>query len=182
MGENEKSWNVVATSRRTWEKELIGELKGFGDFRGSGFGDVILGSVEEMRAFLEALRVRWTEKLFLQMILSSVVPIQTVFRFTKDTLLTGIMERVNPLVERMGAGSFCVRMKRRGHKRELSGFETERAVGEYVYDRLAAQGKSFRVDFSSPDYVIAIETLHDQCGVGLIDREWMERFPFVRIR
>ncbi len=182
MDANGKNWNVIVTSSRTWEKELIEELKDLGDFRGSGFGDVILGSVEETGAFLEALLGRWAEKLFLQMILSSLIPVSPVFRFTSDRLLADLEERMNPFIEIMSGGSFCVRVKRRGNKRSLSSFDLERALGEYVYDTLAERGRTFRVDFSSPDYLIAVETVRDQCGVGFIDRELRERYPFVKMR
>jgi len=182
MSANGKSWNIIATSRKTWENKLIEELRELGDFRRSGFDCVILGSVDGMEAFLEALHVRWKESFFLQMILSSVVPILTVFYFTRETLLAELKEKVNPLIERMARGSFCVRMKRRGYKGELSSFEMERALGDYIYETLAAQRKVFRVDFSSPDYIIAIETVNNQCGLGIIEKELRERYPFVRIR
>ncbi len=103
-------------------------------------------------------------------------------RFQPETLEGLLKEAVAPLLARMSAGSFCVRLERRGLAGKLPSADIERAVADHAYALAASQGKSMRTDFADPDFVIAAETLGGECGLALITRSLRERFPFVQTR
>jgi hypothetical protein len=58
----------------------------------------------------------------------------------------------------------------------------EREVADRVFARAEELGKQLSVSFGDPDYIIAAETLGNECGVALLDRALRHRFPFVKTR
>jgi len=70
--------DLVLTSHRYRERELIEELKGLGDFRRTAFKDVIRGEVEDLEVFLGELGKRHVFAL------SRVVPIEKCFELSPD--------------------------------------------------------------------------------------------------
>jgi tRNA(Ser,Leu) C12 N-acetylase TAN1 len=177
-------WNVIVTARSGphYEHELLGALARFGRFRPTYFRDVCTGAVEDVERFLDAVGTalasgaEWTSRL------GRVVPVEQVFRFTPEDFAARLQEAVAPLVDRMAAGSYCVRIERRGYAGELKTQEVERAVGDHVHVLAAAQGKALRTDLDDPDSIIAVETLGPECGVALLPRALRERYPFVQTR
>lgn len=177
-------WNVIVTVQPGphFQRELLGALARFGRFRATPFRDVCVGRVDEIGVFLGALRsaresgAPWVQRV------GRVIPADSVFWFTPETLAERLNEAVAPMVARMEAGSFCVRVERRGYAGELKTQDVERAVGEQVHALAAAQGKPMRTDFDDPDYVVAAETLGNDCGVALLPRALREKYPFVRAR
>jgi tRNA(Ser,Leu) C12 N-acetylase TAN1 len=177
-------WNVIVTVQPGphFQRELLGALARFGRFRATPFRDVCVGRVDDCGTFLEALRnaraagAPWTQRL------GRVIPAEAVFWFTPETLAVQLKDAVAPLVARIGAGSFCVRIERRGFAGEMKTQDIERAVGEHVHALAAAQGKTLRTEFDDPDVVIAAETLANECGVALLPRALRETYPFVRAR
>jgi tRNA(Ser,Leu) C12 N-acetylase TAN1 len=174
-------WNLVVTVQpgAHLQRQLLGALARFGRFRATPFRDVCTGRVDDVDAFLEQLRrageqdAPWTQWI------ARVIPAEAAFQFAPPTLAERLQQAVVPLVARMSAGSFCVRIERRGG--ELKTQEVERALGEQVHALAAAQGKTMRTDFADPDYVIAIETLGRECGIALLPRALRERYRFVRL-
>jgi tRNA(Ser,Leu) C12 N-acetylase TAN1 len=177
-----KDWNVVITSHMWQEDRLLKELAGLGEFRPSGFAAVILGKVQEVGQFLEVLRVLWNKSPFLAEYLSSVVPIRIVFPFTVENIAERLREEVRALAPEIGDRAFYVRMKRRGHKGEFSSQEVEQALDRFLTEEFCSRGQECRVDFETADIIVAVETIHNQCGLGLITREMKERYPFIKVK
>jgi len=177
-----KEWNVVLTSQMGQERRLEREVAGLGEFQPSGFREVILGQVPEPEAFLEVLKGFWEEKAFFSQLLSTAVPVRLVFPFTLENLVVRLKEEVLPLMGEIGDRPFYVRMKRRGHKGELSSLEVEQALDQFLKEKLAARGFSPRIDFDHPEVIVLVETVHNQCGLGLVTREMKERYPFIKIK
>jgi tRNA(Ser,Leu) C12 N-acetylase TAN1 len=177
-------WNAIVTVKAGpgFERELLGALARFGRFRSTAFYGVCMGRVDDVEAFLEAIRAAreagkpWADRL------ARVVPVERVFFFTPETLADQLREAVAPLVARMSGGSFCVRLERRGLAGRLPSAAIERAVGKHVHELAAAQGKTLRTDFADPDFLIAAETLGDECGIALLPRAMRERYTFVQLR
>jgi tRNA(Ser,Leu) C12 N-acetylase TAN1 len=175
-------WNMIVTVQPGpgFQRELLGALARFGRFRATPFRDVCVGRVDDRGAFLDALRdaraagAPWAQRV------GRVIPADAVFWFTPETFTDRLKETVAPLVERIGGGSFCVRIERRGFAGEVKTPDIERAVGEHVHALAAAQGKTLRTQFDDPDFVIAVETLGNECGVALLPRALREAYPFVR--
>ncbi len=177
-----KNWNVVVTSYRNKERQLLRELEGLGEFIGSGFRDVILGKVPEVGDFFESLNRCWEERPFFRYLLSSVVPLLVVFPFTTENLLKRLKQEALALGPEIGNASFYVRMKRRGHKGIISSMEVEQALDKFLLDELAARGQKCKVDFTSAEIIVMIEAIHTQCGLGLVTQEMKDRFPFIKVK
>ncbi len=176
-----KDWNVVVTSYMYQEGRLLKELAGLGEFQASGFHAVLLGKVPEVPEFLEKLRVSWEQQPFLAQILASVVPVRTVFPFTLENLVDRLKQETLALAGEIRDRAFYVRMKRRGHKGELVSLDIEQALDQFLKEELQARGQHCRIDFQAADVIVVVETVHNQCGVGLVTREMKERYPFVKI-
>jgi tRNA(Ser,Leu) C12 N-acetylase TAN1 len=171
-----KEWNVLVISHEHEERRLLKALKGLGEFEFTGFRSLLVGKVDP-RAFLEKIQLMSIASL------SRVVPIEENFNARPDNLLQILKERVKEYAKRIEPGeSFCLRFERRGFKGEISSQEIEREVGEYMYGLLEREGKNPRVDLEDPDKLVVVQSIGDSFGMGLIDRETMERYPFIRVK
>ena len=177
-----KEWNVVLTSHANQEGHLLAELVGLGEFQTTGFREVIIGKVPDIPTFLETLGRRWQEQLFLPEMLSTVVPVRTVFPFTPETLLGRLEDQVKPLTPEIGEQPFYVRLKRRGHKGEIATQEVEQALDRFLKEEIITLGLTPTIDFHNPGVIVVVETIHNQCGVGLITRDLKARYPFIKVK
>ncbi len=174
-------WNVVVTCRRGGERGALKELKFFGRFHPTGFRDVLAGSVEDRARFLDdLLKGRELRDPVFRFVVR-VIPVDTVFSFNLDTFRERLGEVVDGLAERVPPGAFYVRIERRGHKGEIQTPEVEREMDGRIVAAHERLGVSSRVDFESFSSVVAVETFHDRGGVGIILREAMDRYPFLKV-
>lgn len=177
-------WNVVVTVQPGphFRRDVLGALARFGRFRATPFRDVCVGRVQDRIAFLEGLRqarsggAPWAQRV------GRVIPVDAVFWFTPATFVDRLKDAVTPLAQRIGGGSFCVRVERRGFVGEIDTQAVERAVGEHIHALAAAQGTTLHTAFDDPDVVLAAETLGNECGVALLPRALRQTYPFVRAR
>jgi tRNA(Ser,Leu) C12 N-acetylase TAN1 len=170
----------VVTSQMREENRLLQELADLGEFAPSGFTAVVVGKVRHLEEFLETLKSRWEAQPFLYpQIFGSVVPVRVMFSFTPENLLARLKEEVRALGPELQGKAFYVRIKRRGHKGEISSQEFEQALDRYLQEEVCAQGEVCHVDFDQADVIVMIETIHNQCGVGLITREMKARYSFI---
>jgi tRNA(Ser,Leu) C12 N-acetylase TAN1 len=175
-----KDWNVVITTHMYQENRLMLELADLGEFGHSGFTSVVVGKVRDLHEFLETLRNRWEHAPFLyDEILGSVVPVRVMFPFTLESLLERLQEEALALGPELQGKAFYVRMKRRGHKGEISSQEIEQALDRFLKEKVCEPEDRCHIDFEQADVIVMIETVHNQCGVGLITREMKERYPFI---
>jgi tRNA(Ser,Leu) C12 N-acetylase TAN1 len=113
--------------------------------------------------------------------LSRVVPVEENFRARPEELLEVLKGKLERYAGRIGADeSFCVRFERRGLKGRISSGEVEREIGRHLWDLLAREEKSPKVELEDPDKIIAIQSAGTLFGMGIIDRWTRERYPFVR--
>lgn len=174
-------WNVIVTALPGVAREfaLLKELGRYGEFRPSMFKDVCVGRVEDVSEFLEAIRLAMEQEVEWVGDLGRAIPIERVFRFTPDTLTDQLKAAVTPFVQGMDSGTCYVRLERRGLAGEVMSPEVERAVADHLFALAEQEGKILRASFEDPDYIVAAETLGDECGVTLIRRELRQRYPFV---
>jgi tRNA(Ser,Leu) C12 N-acetylase TAN1 len=59
--------------------------------------------------------------------------------------------------------------------------DIDRLLDEFLFDRLAEQGATARLDFADPDFVIAVETVGQRCGMSLWSRTQRLRYPFLKL-
>ena len=177
-----KDWNVILTAYMNQGRRLLREVGSQGQFQSSGFHEVILGKVPEVDEFLEALRCLWEENPGFSEVLSTVVPVRRVFPFTLENLIPRLKEETQSLIDEIGEAHFYVRMKRRGHKGELSSLAVEQEIDAFLKEECVRRGQKCQIDFAEPDKIVVIETIHNQCGLGLVTREMKARYPFIKIK
>lgn len=178
-----KNFNLVVTMANDGRyRHLLEELEPHGEFSRTGFHGVVLGQVPSIGEFLETVRRQRQEKLIAFQDVGRIVPVESLFTFRQDEFLERLESAVIPLVLPLKPKRFYVRLERRGFKGRIVSPEVEREVDTLIVERLQEEGTEAAVDFEHPDLVIAVETIGDRCGVGLLDHELMERYDFVRVR
>ncbi len=176
-------WNVLATALIRKERYLLRFLRAYGEFKGSGFRDVIIGRVDKVEVFLDALECMRREHPGRLWHLSQIVPVEKTFQFGLSDFREKLREAVIPYAEQLEDGcKFYVRVKRRGHKGELSSLVIETEISALLLDAIERAGKHAQVRFEDPDKFIIVETLGNRAGVGLITREMRGRYPFIKVK
>jgi tRNA(Ser,Leu) C12 N-acetylase TAN1 len=181
-GEVMEKWNVLATARRRQERYVLRLLNNHGEFRGSGYRDVILGCVADVPAFLEALESIRREAPGRLRSLGQIVPLERNFQFDVADFREKAKEAVLPYIDQLENSRFFVRVVRRGHKGEISGMETEKELDGFILESLEDKGKRATVNIEEFEKMIIIETVENRAGVGVITRETKERYPFVKVK
>lgn len=176
-----EAWNVLATAKNHEQGHLARRLKRFGDFRWSTYAGLLVGRVEDHQAFFEQLRRGEEIEPGFLLPLARLVPLDRTFLFTADTLIPLLTTEVRAYAERIGTGSFHVRVERRGHKDEIHPRSIEEALAGVVIESLAQRGCTSHVEFHDPDFIIAVEIVGDECGIGLITKSLRRQYPFVKV-
>jgi tRNA(Ser,Leu) C12 N-acetylase TAN1 len=174
-------WNVLATAKNHEQGHLARRLNRLGDFGWSSYPGLLIGRVADHPAFLEQLRRRDEVEPGFLFPLARLLPLDRTFRFTRESLLSQLYPDAQDYARRIGNGSFYARVERRGHKGELHCREIEQALTGIVLESSGQQGSAPHVTFRDPDFVIAVEIVGDECGVGLITKSMRERYPFVKV-
>lgn len=175
-------FNIVVTLASEGRfRHLMGELQPCGEFHRTEFLGVALGRVEDPQAFLETVREKREEQLIAFQDLGRVIPLDRIFTFHVEDFIERACEAIRPYLEILSDRHFYVRLERRGFKGRIISPEAERALDTFLKEELAREGKTSQIDFEHPDAVVAVETVGDRCGVGLLTRETMERYDFVRV-
>jgi tRNA(Ser,Leu) C12 N-acetylase TAN1 len=177
-----KDWNILVTTSSGEERDLLPALRRLGEFTRSEFKGILIGRVEDTSQFLQAVQLAGEAGAAWRRHLLRVLPVERMFSFTPQTLEEQLREAVIPFVQRMMSGTFHVRLERRGYKGKIVSPEVEQRLGDYVMEVAKQQNKILSVSFHDSDYVIAVETVGNQCGVTLITRRLQEQYPFVKIR
>lgn len=176
-------WNVIATVAQgpEHEKHLLLGLKRLGEFHATRFKDVCMGRVDDLPAFLEAVRQAQEADESWTHCLARIVPVECTFHFDAGDFTVRLKEAVAPMAARMAPGTFFVRVERRGLMGQVHSQEVEREVADQLFDLVKARGKTLQTNFQDPDWIVACETLGTEAGVALLDRELRQRYPFVQI-
>jgi len=176
------AWNVLATSLEGRRDALLIALRRLGRFRPGGYRNVVLGLVEDPAEFLSRVRDALAADPLLPTALAKIVPVEATVRFEPERAVETLATAAEPLLDRLGGGSFFVRLERRGLKGRLHSPTLERELGDRVWRALEARGHAPRVDFRDPDAVLVVETVGNEAGLGVLTRTLRQGFPFVRVR
>jgi tRNA(Ser,Leu) C12 N-acetylase TAN1 len=177
-----KEWNILATAAREQERYLLRFLNEYGEFKGSGFRDVVLGRVEEIDAFLGALENLREENPIKLNPLSQIVPLEKTFHFDLSDFKDKLKEILASYADRIENKKFYLRVKRRGHKGEISSLEVEKEVADFIMGSLEKAGTKAQVSFNDPDCILIVETIGNWAGVGFITKDMKEKYSFIRIK
>jgi len=114
--------------------------------------------------------------------LSQILPLERTFSFSLLDFMDKLKETVSPYVEKIEGKKFYVRVKRRGHKGEMSSLEIEKEISAFIFEKLEQAGRHAQVSFSDPDVVIIVETIANRAAVALITREMKEKYPLIKVK
>jgi len=177
-----KEWNILATAQKRQERYLLQLLNKFGEFRDSGYRDVVIGYVTDVHAFLEALETIRQETPGKMRSLGQIVPIESNFQFDVADFMDKAKEAISPYINQLENSSFFVRVARRGHKGEISSMEAEKELAAFILESLEKDGKQAMVNIEGFEQMVVLETAGNLAGVGLITREMKEKYPFIKIK
>lgn len=176
------SFNIVATMAGSGRyRHMLEDLAPFGEFRRTEFHGVALGQVADPLTLLEAIRRERERKFYAFQDLGRIIPVECQFVFSVENFAEKLLEVLPRFFERLEGKRLYVRVERRGNEGEIISPLIEQQMNEFLLSRLEAKGTPATIDFDSPDAIVAVETLGDRCGVGLITREMMTRYPVVRV-
>jgi tRNA(Ser,Leu) C12 N-acetylase TAN1 len=181
-GEFMEKWNILATARKRQERYVLRLLNNYGEFRGSGYRDVILGYVADVPAFLEALESIRREVPGKLRSLGQIVPLERNFQFDVADFRAKVKEAVFTYIDQLENSRFFVRVVRRGHKGEISGMEMEKELDGFILESLENKGKRATVNIEEFEKMIIIETVENRAGVGLVTKEMKGKYPFVKVK
>jgi tRNA(Ser,Leu) C12 N-acetylase TAN1 len=171
------------TSLEGQRESLLAVLRTLARFRRGGFPNVLVATVDDPRTFLTKLGDAYEASPTVRASLGKAIPIDRTVRFTDaTTFIDDVTATLEPLSERLVGRTFFVRIFRRGFRGAIDSTRIEGEIGGRLVALLEARGDHPRVRFRDPDVAIAIETLRDEAGIALLDRELRTTHPFVRIR
>jgi len=159
---------------------LMHDLETHGEFHPTSFFGVILGRVADPEGFLRSVLEGRQEGVAFSD-LGRAVPVARVFTFTPEDFLARVRRALESYLPRLAGRHFYVRLERRGLKGEIVSPEAERSLDTHILEELGRQGRQAEVDFEGAEAVVVVETIGDRCGVGLLTRQQMERYDFVRV-
>ena len=176
-----RPFNVVVMCRRNGERGASKELKYFGRFHTMGFRDVLVGQLDDRGRFFEELRKGREVRDPVWRYITRAVPIDEVLSFTLETFREALGGVIDGIADRVPPGSFYVRIERRGHKGRIPTQEVEQEMGGRIIAAHESKGYASRVDFREFHAIVAVETFGDVAGVGIITREEIEGYPFLKV-
>ena len=177
------TWNLLVTSLEGQRESLLSVLRTLARFRRGGFPNVLVSTVDDPWTFLGTLRHAYETSPIVRSGLGKAIPIERTLRLSNPAAfvdeVTAVLE---PLARRLVGRTFFVRVFRRGFRGQIDSTRAEGELGARLVTHLEAAGDHPKVRFRDPDVIMAIESLRDEVGIALLDRELRATFPFVRIR
>lgn len=141
-----------------------------------------MGHVEDVVNFLEAVKQAEAEGAPWMKDLGRVIPVEQTFHFNPETLAEQLKEAVAPYASRISGGTFHVRVERRGLIGQVISPAVERSVADHLFALAEKEGRQVMASFKNADYIVAAETVGHECGVTLLTRDLLQRYPFVQTR
>ena len=176
-----KDWNVVITPYPQEWPPAVRALRGVAQAAPSGHYNVLLAKVDDPVALLESLERRAESEPVLIDAISRIAPALAGFDYeTNEDFERGALTALEPWLAQLAGKSFHVRVKRRGAELSATGAEEEARLGRAIQERLAEAGAASRIDFTDPDYVLAIDAVDGRAGLGLWSREDLQHHRFLR--
>ena len=176
-----KDWNVVVSIYQDGFRRAFRALEAFGRVERSPYHNVLVMTVQDPMALLEAVERRTEQSPALYDAISRVAPAICNFEFgSLDEFQTRAKSIVLEWLPRLAGRSFHVRFHRRGPRHDLRTQDIERFLDDALLDALQQAGTPGRISFSDPDAVIAIDTIDDRAGLSFWTREDLKRHRLLR--
>ena len=177
------TWNLLATSLEGQRESLLYALRTLARFRRGGFPNVLVAKVDDPRAFVDRLHEAHDRLPAIRGGLGKAIPMERTVRFGgPETFVDDVVAVLEPLLDRIAGRTFFARVFRRGFRGTLDSTTAEGEIGARLVALLEARGERPKVSFRDADVVVSVETLRDELGVALLDRDLRAAHPFVRVR
>ena len=175
-------WNVVVTTHERRYRHAREFLRPMGEISDTDFYNVLVMRVDDPVLFLDTLEHELTAQPACRVMLSRVLPVTERFRFqSPQEFERKSTQAALALLTRFGGGRFHVRMHRRGFKGRLSSLDEEHFLDGYLLEALAARGEEGRIDFTDPDWILALDTVGQSAGLSGWRREQLQRYPLLNL-
>ena len=175
-----QDWNVVVTVPEHAYNKSRAFLRQLADVDATGFYNVLIMDVADVKWFLQKLAERMEAKPALAELISHLAPAQQTFDFhSPEEFEEQIVRAAQVWLPDLAGHGFHVRMHRRGFKGKLDSRHQEQRLGGYLMAELEARGTPAAIEFEDPDFVVAVDTVHHRAGISLWTREDLQRFPFL---
>jgi len=153
-----KDWNVVITvSDSEGYRVARRKLRSLGEIERTGFHNVLVMCVPDVARFLSTIEEMIAEDRGLLDDVSRIVPAHVTFDFRSAAEFE---EQARQIVvswsEKLAGSSFHARMHRRGHKGEPGSLSEERFLDGVILEKTAEFGRTARMSFADPDFIIEL--------------------------
>jgi tRNA(Ser,Leu) C12 N-acetylase TAN1 len=177
-----QDWNLVVTTQAHRYGDARALLTTMGEVSDTDYYNVLVMRVEEPQSFLANLERVREEDPCLVNALARVLPVTKTFNYQS----LQEFERKAAIVAQgwltqLAKSRFHIRMHRRGFKGRLSSQQEEQRLAERLLVELATQGRTAQVDFSDPDWILAIDTVGQRAGLSLWSRDALQRYPLLKL-
>lgn len=175
-------WNVVSTVRDKHFIKACEVLAEFGPTKRTGYINVIVTRVADIRQCMDTLRDWYGCYPELPEVFGRVVPAQQTIDFATASEFEEKAKAVAiGWIAQLAGKSFHVRMHRRGGKTLIPSHKEEQLLADAIIGALQTDGTAGRIEFGDPDFILAIETVGNRAGLSLWSRDELHRYPFLRI-
>ena len=173
-----EDWNVLAIGEKDTERELLKGLEEDGEFESSGFGDIVIGRVEDIVEFLEDAENKKYHHL------NRVIPIDDAFFVSPENRMALLKRRIERYIDEIEPGeTFGFRVEIREMKGDISSQAVESEVGGYFYDLIEkVYRRKPKMNLKDPDKLIAIEIVGYKCGIGFITKEMRAKYSMIKVK
>jgi tRNA(Ser,Leu) C12 N-acetylase TAN1 len=175
-------WNVVISIYQDGFPRARRALAKLGDVRPSGYYNVLtMSSDDDPLQLVSAVEQLTEEKPALYDAIARVAPAMHAFEFHSAE---EFRERTKSIVlgwaPRLGGKAFHVRLHLRGAGPDLHSTDLEKFLDDAVVEATAMAGTRARISFTSPDAVIAIDTIDDRGGASIWTSEELAKHRLLR--
>jgi len=176
-----KDWNVVVSIYQDGFGRALRALREFGPVERTLYYNVLVMTVEDPMALLDAVERRTEETPALYDAISRIAPAIRSFEFhSSEEFQDKAKDVLTAWLPQVAGRSFHVRFHRRGPRHDLKTPEVERLLDDAILGALRRAGTPGTISFTDPDAVIAIDAIDDRSGVALWTREDLARHRLLR--
>lgn len=176
-----RDWNVVVSIYQSGFRRVLQTLQRFGQVARTGYYNVLVMKVDEPVRLLETLEELTERQPALYDAISRVAPAMQIVEFhSQEEFQQRLADILATWAAQLAGRTFHLRVHRRGAKFGLGTQEVERRLDETLLAATSHLGAPARIDFSDPDYVIAVDAVDERAGVSLWTREDLARHRLLR--
>ena len=176
-------WNVVVTVQGRNYKKVREYLYTYGVVNHTDYLNVLVLTVDDITLFIQDLTADLSTNPIMLDALGRVMPVTETFSYqTVGEFEHKAKTVASTWLTAIAGKRFHVRMHRRGFKGRLSSIEEERFLDDFIQDNLEKENlPKAKIDFTDPELIIAIETIGQQAGLSIWNKQQLDQYPFLKL-